>query len=78
VSVTISIGVASWPEDGNSAAEILACADRCLYEAKERGRDQVVVPAPRAPRPAVEREHDPHDPDGDVLTSAAPLVPPDR
>jgi diguanylate cyclase (GGDEF)-like protein len=94
VSVTISIGVASWPEDGSSAAEILACADRCLYEAKGRGRDQVVVNSTRAPRPAGERENDPADPsdpsdsrgasrgprnpNGDVLTSSAPLVPPDR
>ena len=77
--------IASWPEDGKSAAEILACADRCLYEAKARGRDQVVVNTSRAPRSASERDLDathagPPDPDidGDVLTSAAPLVPPDR
>jgi diguanylate cyclase (GGDEF)-like protein len=79
VSVTISIGVASWPEDGSSATEILGCADRCLYEAKERGRDQVVVPAPRAAaRPAGEREHDPGLDGDDILTSVTPLVPPDR
>jgi diguanylate cyclase (GGDEF)-like protein len=74
VSVTISIGVASWPEDGDTAAEILSCADRRLYEAKARGRDQVVGPPPRAARAPGAAELD----EDDVLTSAAPLVPPDR
>jgi len=74
VSVTISIGVASWPEDGESAVEILGCADRRLYEAKERGRDQVVGPPVRAARPAGERDHDADD----ALTPITPLVPPDR
>jgi diguanylate cyclase (GGDEF)-like protein len=74
VSVTISIGVASWPEDGEAAAEILGCADRRLYEAKENGRDQVVGPSPRTARPAGERGLD----GDDILTSVTPLVPPDR
>jgi diguanylate cyclase (GGDEF)-like protein len=74
VSVTISIGVSSWPEDGSSAAEILACADRRLYEAKERGRDQVVGPPPRA---AVRAPEDRDLEGDDILTSASPLVPPD-
>lgn len=47
VSVTISIGVASFPEDGMTAAQVLACADERLYEAKAGGRDRVVGP-PRA------------------------------
>ena len=73
VSVTISIGVSSWPEDGDSAAEILGCADRRLYEAKESGRDRVVGPALRtAAHPTGEIERD------DVLTPVTPLVPPDR
>ena len=74
VSVTISIGVASWPEDGESAAEILGCADRRLYEAKERGRDQVVGPPIRLARPAGERDPD----ETQILNSVKPLVPPDR
>jgi diguanylate cyclase (GGDEF)-like protein len=73
VSVTISIGVSSWPDDGDSAAEILGCADRRLYQAKENGRDQVVGPAPRAAaHPTGEIDSD------DVLTPVTPLVPPDR
>ena len=72
VSLTVSIGVASWPEDGMTAAEILACADRRLYQAKENGRDQVVGP-PRGPdRPAEEQA----PPETDEA-SLAPMIPPD-
>lgn len=55
VSLTVSIGVASWPEDGESPADVLACADRRLYEAKESGRDRVVGPPRAMARPAEER-----------------------
>jgi len=58
VSVTVSIGVASWPEDGTSGAEVLACADRRLYQAKQQGRDQVVGPPPARPRPLEEQARD--------------------
>ena len=74
VSVTISIGVASWPEDGASGAEILGCADGRLYEAKESGRDRVVGPPLAPARPAHERGLD----EDDVVSSVTPLVPPDR
>jgi diguanylate cyclase (GGDEF)-like protein len=49
-SVTISIGVALWPDDGETPAEILRCADQRLYEAKAQGRDRVVGPASGRPR----------------------------
>jgi len=41
--VTISIGVALYPEDGMSAAALLRTADQALYRAKRRGRNQVSV-----------------------------------
>jgi diguanylate cyclase (GGDEF)-like protein len=54
-SVTVSIGVAVFPVDGTGAGEVLATADRRLYEAKAAGRNRVVgpvvaydVPRPRA------------------------------
>jgi len=82
VSVTISIGVASWPEDGGTAAEILGCADRRLYEAKEKGRDQVVGPPLRIaaqPTGNISGTAGERDLDGDdILTSVGPLIPPDR
>ena len=44
VGVTVSIGVASWPDDGASTEDVVACADERLYEAKRRGRDRTVGP----------------------------------
>lgn len=41
VSVTISIGVATFPEDGIGEREILAAADAALYAAKDAGRNKV-------------------------------------
>ena len=44
VGVTISIGVASWPEHGVEVSRLLERADDRLYEAKLAGRDQVKGP----------------------------------
>jgi two-component system cell cycle response regulator len=74
VSVTISIGVASFPEDGVTATEVLACADRRLYEAKNTGRDRVVGPPRAIARPASQRGDEDSQ---EILTSAGPIVPPD-
>jgi two-component system cell cycle response regulator len=74
VSVTISIGVASFPEDGVAAAEVLACADRRLYDAKEGGRDRVVGPPRATARPAGQRGDEDSQ---EILTSVGPIIPPD-
>lgn len=39
--VTLSLGVASFPDHGSEGSQILVAADRALYLAKERGRNQV-------------------------------------
>jgi diguanylate cyclase (GGDEF)-like protein len=44
-SVTVSIGVAAFPEHGSSASALLKIADRCLYESKASGRDVVTAAA---------------------------------
>jgi len=41
--VTISVGVAAFPEHGTSPKELMAAADAALYQAKRGGRDRVVV-----------------------------------
>jgi diguanylate cyclase (GGDEF)-like protein len=41
--VTVSIGVASFPDHGTSAQQIINLADRALYKAKASGRNRVVV-----------------------------------
>jgi two-component system cell cycle response regulator len=41
--VTISAGVASFPQDGEDAAELLAAADERMFEAKREGRNRVVA-----------------------------------
>ena len=41
--VTISIGVAVWPEDGQELKDALAQADYRLYQAKHTGRNRVVT-----------------------------------
>ena len=40
---TLSVGVAIFPEDGSTGAEILKAADTALYCAKHDGRNRVVV-----------------------------------
>jgi diguanylate cyclase (GGDEF)-like protein len=40
--VTISAGVACYPEDGRDTQTLLGCADQRLYQAKNGGRNQVV------------------------------------
>lgn len=39
--VTVSIGVASFPNDTNVADQLLKHADYCLYKAKQQGRDRI-------------------------------------
>ena len=40
-SVTISLGVATFPHDGATPSDIIDCADKRLYNAKHNGRNQV-------------------------------------
>lgn len=41
--VTVSIGIASYPQHGDSPEQLLRRADRALYAAKDGGRDRVCV-----------------------------------
>jgi diguanylate cyclase (GGDEF)-like protein len=43
VQVTISAGLASFPQDGEEAAELFAMADARMFQAKGEGRNRVVA-----------------------------------
>jgi two-component system, cell cycle response regulator len=44
--LTVSVGVAVFPEHGDSYASLVEAADRALYRAKQEGRDRVVIAEP--------------------------------
>lgn len=55
-SLTISIGVATYDEDGSDSTALIGAADAALYRAKEAGRDRVCAAEPvREPTPADQR-----------------------
>ena len=41
--ITVSAGVATFPDDGKNAEELIAAADELLYKAKAAGRNQVIA-----------------------------------
>ena len=59
--MTASVGVATYPTDGTSAADVLLAADRACFVAKRDGHDRVATAAegfafaaefrPQAPTP---------------------------
>jgi diguanylate cyclase (GGDEF)-like protein len=48
LAVTMSLGIATFPEDGAQKAALVERADGCLYEAKRGGRNRAVSAAARA------------------------------
>lgn len=41
-TITMSMGVAAYPEKGGRMDELLRVADTALYKAKQEGRDKVI------------------------------------
>jgi diguanylate cyclase (GGDEF)-like protein len=52
LKVTVSVGLAVWPDDGRDATVLVAAADRALYAAKQGGRNRVVDAATLPSEPA--------------------------
>lgn len=50
IPVTISVGVAAFPEHSSDAEELIDAADKALYEAKRRGRNQICLYDELSPR----------------------------
>jgi diguanylate cyclase (GGDEF)-like protein/PAS domain S-box-containing protein len=44
--ITVSIGISVYPELGETSGELMKKADQALYQAKETGRDRVVLAEP--------------------------------
>lgn len=57
-SVTISMGVADYPSHAETMESLIDLADRCLYQAKQNGRNQTVAAS----------AHDTAEPDGEMKT----------
>ena len=60
LGITVSIGVAAFPEHGGSPATLMRAADEALYAAKRAGRDRWMLAAmmPAAPAPAPDMAED--------------------
>jgi len=48
IQVTASFGVAAFPENGKTIDSLIGAVDAAMYQAKEAGRDRVVVSSARA------------------------------
>lgn len=42
-SITVSVGVATYPEDGKTPAALIEAADKALYASKQKGRNTVTL-----------------------------------
>lgn len=51
IAVTLSIGVAAFPDHAADTESLLSAADAALYEAKRSGRNRVVVSSANAVLP---------------------------
>jgi diguanylate cyclase (GGDEF)-like protein len=71
--LTVSVGVAIWPEHGENAEAVREAADQALYDAKHRNRNLVRYFGEPAPTATVEREPERKQPDLGDLTSEQQL-----
>jgi diguanylate cyclase (GGDEF)-like protein len=76
---SVSIGLVSHPEDGTAAEQLIAAADRAMYEAKKLGKNQISGnPRPRPPllarRSVAEVEPPSPEPEAQPAAEAAPTT----
>ena len=56
VNMSVSIGIATFPDDAESAGDLMLAADTALYQAKAAGRDQVRQASSTSTPPSVSTE----------------------
>ena len=55
--LTMSLGIASYPQDGKTLEQLIKKADTAMYTAKQMGRNKVVVYESDLERPLTDRRH---------------------
>ena len=45
-TLTVSIGISTFPDNGPNARSVLLAADRALYQSKQSGKNRVALAAP--------------------------------
>jgi diguanylate cyclase (GGDEF)-like protein len=61
--ITVSLGVATYPENGITAGELLESADIALYAAKQSGKNRVSMAAADPAARGMPLRHGPHEED---------------
>ncbi len=73
LTLSVSVGVAMWPEHGKDLEAVLKAADYALYDAKNRGRNLVRYCGEPAPSAPATHEPERKEPDPGGLTAAEQL-----
>jgi diguanylate cyclase (GGDEF)-like protein len=55
--LTLSIGVAEYPDGGDTPEELIATADAAMYKAKSSGRNQVMIGGGTSEEPPPEKKN---------------------
>jgi two-component system cell cycle response regulator len=78
ISITVSTGVAVFPDHGNTGAEVLAAADAALYAAKSAGRDTYRIAVAQAAEPQLNDSDNRAGSGGESASGASTAGPPPR
>ena len=74
VRTSVSIGIVTFPEDGRTSTELMRRADLAMYEAKRRGRDQIVRFARDGSSPATRASEATHGPQREPGSASGPAT----
>lgn len=60
ILISLSLGIAGWPNDGITTQELITAADQALYHAKRTGQNRVCLATKLLPSDAEESDDDQH------------------